>query len=153
MEYVQLVAEGMPEEQASKQIWKAAYMSKKRCRNNPLVAGKIAEIKQQIQDDAKIKRDEVVEGFLTAINHAKMQGDAAGQIKGWVEIAKMHGYYEPDKKIVEHRVEIQQRHYEEMSLEELMEMANAPDPITLSEAEYEVIEMKKEDVGTRKEVH
>jgi hypothetical protein len=45
-----------------------------------------------------ISRKRVLEGFLEAIELAKIQADPSAMIAGWREIGRMCGYYEPEKK-------------------------------------------------------
>jgi hypothetical protein len=45
-----------------------------------------------------ISRKRVMEGFLEAIELAKIQADPSAMIAGWREIGRMCGYYEPERK-------------------------------------------------------
>jgi phage terminase small subunit len=45
-------------------------------------------------------RKKVMEGFLEAIEQAKMMAEPMTQIAGWREIAKVCGYYAPEVKIL-----------------------------------------------------
>lgn len=46
-------------------------------------------------------RDKVLQGFLDAIDQAKLISDPATQIAGWREIAKVCGFYAPEVKKIE----------------------------------------------------
>ncbi len=53
------------------------------------------------RDDAEPGRAEVLEGFQEAIELARLRADPSAMIAGWREIAKMCGYYAPERKQVE----------------------------------------------------
>jgi len=138
-QFLGFVRGGMTLGGASRRTWgTTGYGQEQRWRKNKAVLAGIEEAHAAIREESKITRQDVLDGFLQAINHASLQGDANGQIKGWTEIARMHGYYEPEKKIIEHKLKVEQRHYEEMPLEQLLEMTGG-DPITLAASEFEIV--------------
>lgn len=61
----------------------------------------MAFLRDQIQADTKLEQEDVVKGFLEAIDLAKMQADPSSMINGWKEVGRMLGFYAPDKKKVE----------------------------------------------------
>lgn len=69
------------------------------------VAAAIQERQLALREKFALKREDIVKGILSAIDDAKTLSDPATQIKGWSELAKMFGYYEPERKIVEISVE------------------------------------------------
>jgi phage terminase small subunit len=46
-------------------------------------------------------RKRVMDGFVEAIEMARIQSDPTAMIKGWTEVAKMCGYYAPETKKIE----------------------------------------------------
>ena len=46
-----------------------------------------------------IKREQVIRGILDAIDHARMTNEPASELRGWETIAKMQGYFAPDRVI------------------------------------------------------
>lgn len=64
----------------------------------PNVAEAVRRGEAQIATKAQLAREEVVRGLLAAIDMARVQGDPAAMIAGWREIAKMCGYYAPERK-------------------------------------------------------
>lgn len=68
--------------------------------NKPEVQAAIRYLNQKYEAAAQMSRKRVMEGFLTAIEQARMQADPGVQIAGWREIGKMCGYYAPEVKQV-----------------------------------------------------
>lgn len=86
----------------------------------------LAQARSELKDATKLKRIDIIEGMLDAIQHAKMCSDPGTMIRGYAEIAKMLGFYEPEKKIVElttNQGRIRQK-FEIMSDEELLGIMN-----------------------------
>ncbi len=82
----------------------AAYAGVKKSTVSQLLKDK--RIQRYIQDlqeaQAKrlnIRREQVIEGILESIEHAKMTNEPATQIRGWEAIAKMQGYNAPERHI------------------------------------------------------
>lgn len=48
-----------------------------------------------------MNRKKVMDGFLEAIEMAKMQGEAGVMVNGWREIGRMCGYYAPEVKKID----------------------------------------------------
>lgn len=67
----------------------------------PIVRSRIDALREELSRRAKISQDDVLEGFMDAINDAKLAGDPGNQIAGWREIAKVMGYYAPEVRKVE----------------------------------------------------
>ena len=146
-QFVAYVRQGVSLGSASYKVWKdVGYGKEQRWRRNEQIMEAVQQAQADLIEQSKITRQDVVDGFMQAINHAVLQGDASGQIKGWTELARMHGYYEPEKKIIEHKMVMEQRHFEEMSDQELLEHA-ASAPITLADTEFKMIEV---EIGQRK---
>lgn len=61
----------------------------------------IAEARKELSSAAQLSRADVIDGFLEAINLARLGADPASMIRGWTEIGKMLGHYAPEIKKVE----------------------------------------------------
>jgi hypothetical protein len=69
--------------------------------NVPKVQAEIAKARQQIEDVTLLRRVDTIDGILDGIQMAKMLGDPANVIKGWVEIGKILGHYAPEVKKIQ----------------------------------------------------
>jgi hypothetical protein len=61
----------------------------------------LAEARKGMEDISTIKRVDVMNIFLEAIEMARIQADPANMINGADKIAKMMGYYAPETKRIE----------------------------------------------------
>lgn len=61
-----------------------------------------AEYEAKYEAEAQMSRKKVMDGFLEAIEMAKLMAEPASMISGWREIAKMCGYMAP----IEHKVKM-----------------------------------------------
>ena len=57
----------------------------------------LAEARQQLTEQTTIKRLDVLNIYLEAIDMARIQADPSQMISGAREVGKMMGYYEPEK--------------------------------------------------------
>lgn len=64
----------------------------------PDVAEAVRQGEAELATKAQLARGEVLRGLLAANNMTRSQGDPAAMIAGWREIAKMCGYYAPERK-------------------------------------------------------
>lgn len=85
----------------------------------------LAEARAEITDLTTIKRLDVLNMFLEAINMARTMADPANMINGADKIAKMMGYYAPEVKKIEHSLDHDalKTKFQQMTDEELMELA------------------------------
>jgi hypothetical protein len=58
-------------------------------------------LRRQAEAAGAITRKRVMDGFVEAIDMARLQADPTGMISGWREIAKMCGYYAPEVKKID----------------------------------------------------
>lgn len=65
------------------------------------IANEVQKGEAEIAADAKVTRAAVLEGFQEAIEIGRSRSDPSAMIAGWREIAKMCGYYAPERKCVE----------------------------------------------------
>lgn len=61
----------------------------------------IAYLHKKHEKVADVSRKKVMDGFLEAIDMAKMQADSGNMIAGWREIGRMCGYYAPEVKKID----------------------------------------------------
>ena len=67
----------------------------------PEIKEYVARIQRQEEKKFKITREQVLEGFMEAIRDAKLLSEPATQIRGWEQIAKMEGFYAPERREVD----------------------------------------------------
>lgn len=82
----------------------------------------LAEARDELSSAAQIKRSDVIDGIMEAINLARLAADPATMIKGWTEVGKILGHYAPEVKkleITDNQKRLQSK-FEVMSDEELL---------------------------------
>ena len=67
----------------------------------PDVAEAVRAGEAEIAANAQVTRAAVLQGLQEAIELGRSRGDPAAMIAGWREIAKMCGFYAPERKVVE----------------------------------------------------
>ena len=60
----------------------------------PAIRAAIYACKTAYRAALEITKDDVVSGILSAINTAREKGDAGAQLRGWVELARLLGFYD-----------------------------------------------------------
>ena len=70
--------------------------------NKPHVVNRIHELRKVYEEQGRMTKKKVMDGFVEAIEIAKLKGEAQAMVSGWREIARMCGYYEP----VKHKLEV-----------------------------------------------
>ena len=86
----------------------------------------VLKTKQQaLQNRLEISKERVINELLATIEQAKANLDPMAQIRGWSEIAKLLGFYAPEKRQVGMSLSgrVLMSKYEGMSDEELMRLA------------------------------
>ena len=85
----------------------------------------LAEARAEVEDLTTIKRLDVLDIFMEAIDMARTLADPGQMINGADKVAKMMGYYAPEKKLVELSVgqNVLQAKFQQMTDEELLEIA------------------------------
>jgi len=58
------------------------------------------ECEATINTDARVTRADVLQGFEDAIDLARSRANPAAMVAGWREIARICGYYAPERKEV-----------------------------------------------------
>ncbi len=84
----------------------------------------LRQARDELSSAAQISRADVLDGFMEAINLARLSADPQAMIKGWTEVGKMLGYYAPEVKkleITDNQKRLQSK-FEAMSDEDLMKV-------------------------------
>lgn len=84
----------------------------------------LRQARDELSSAAQISRVDVLDGFMEAINLARLSADPQAMIKGWTEVGKMLGYYAPEVKkleITDNQKRLQSK-FEAMSDEDLMKV-------------------------------
>ena len=68
----------------------------------PQVVNRIHELRKHYEEQGKMTKKKVMDGFIEAIEIAKLKGEAQAMVSGWREIARMCGYFEP----IKHKLEV-----------------------------------------------
>lgn len=103
---------------------------------NPVVMEHVKAIEAANKEVLTMTREKVMEGIMEAIGQAKLEADAQGQIRGWAEINRMCGFYEPEKKMVLHgdlSKDQRRKAISEATTEELLEQLGGQ---MIEDAEY-----------------
>ena len=67
----------------------------------PDVAEAVGQGEARLAAEAELSRAATLKGFQEAIEIARLRSDPSAMIAGWREIAKMCGYYAPERKQVQ----------------------------------------------------
>lgn len=105
--FAKLVASGLPQRAALYQSYPETKKGQENSRLrvlalNPKVQAEVARERERWEKANLMTKKRVMDGFLEAIDIAKIQADPMAMIGGWREIAKMCGYFEP----IKHRLEV-----------------------------------------------
>jgi phage terminase small subunit len=131
--FVDAVAAGRSATEAAKAAgYSAASAAVRGCRLMKVkaVQDALAERRAEVARDLELDRQKVVAQIMEAIEIARLQADPQAMIAGWREIAKMLGYYEPERRRVEVSVSSKRMvdQFEAMSDAELLRLADQAEP-------------------------
>lgn len=65
--------------------------------SKPDIQAAIDSLRQQEAAKLELRKDQIIAAIMDAISMAKMKAEPSAMIRGLVEIAKMLGYYEPER--------------------------------------------------------
>lgn len=68
------------------------------------VSTALALARQELAQKTGITKEEVLQGLKDAAEMARVMADPQAMVRAFSEIGKMLGFYEPEKKVVEHQV-------------------------------------------------
>jgi len=91
---------------------------------NEQVRTAIAAARNELSSATQISRADVIDGIMESIGLARLAGEPATMIKGWVEVGKILGHYAPEVKRIEMNMNQKrlQSKYEGMSDQELLDI-------------------------------
>jgi len=72
-----------------------------RLMQNPIVQDAIRYLHRRHEKASDMTRKQVMDGFKEAIDMAKLQSEPGVMVAGWREVARMCGYYAPEKKVID----------------------------------------------------
>lgn len=81
--------------------YKNPIASGERVEKTAVVRQALSAARDELSSASQITRADVIDGFMEAINMAKLAADPASMIKGWSETAKVLGLYAPEVKKLE----------------------------------------------------
>lgn len=98
--FVENIAAGMTQHAAANQCGISAPTARNYL-DSPHIRRALNARREELRAQFRLTREDVVKGFLSAIDDAKLLSDPGAQITGWREIGRMLGHYEPERKIIE----------------------------------------------------
>jgi phage terminase small subunit len=106
----------------------SAHVTGCRLLRNANVAAAIQARQAEVERRLELDRQKVIERLQEAIEIARIKADPAAMIRGWVEIARMCGYYAPERTQVEINTSSAALgvRIRELGDEELLALAEAP---------------------------
>jgi len=101
-----------------------AKESASRLMREPEVQAAVRENERAVEAEIAMSRNKVVQGLLDAIAIAELEANPHALIAAWREIAKMLGYYTPERQVVDVTLDSARviRRFEQMSDEELVQL-------------------------------
>jgi hypothetical protein len=111
---------------------------------NPKVMALIADEREAYAIASGITKKKIVDGFLEAIEMAKMKAEPLTMVAGWREIGKMCGHYEPTRSEIRVSVngQVMLHKLQNMSDEELLKQVEQFETI---EGDFDVVDPPAED--------
>ena len=112
----------------------------------------LASIEANTRDLTSLTREDVIEGLLSAIQMAESLDDPATMIRGWNEIARLHGFHAAEKKEISMKGEVTHDHSGQVQLEQmptskLLELSSKDGPIDIGPEDYELSEWRESEDG------
>jgi hypothetical protein len=138
--FVENTLRGMPQTTAARAAGYAEPgVEAVRLLKNDLIKESIAYLHRKHEKAAQMTRKQVMDGFKEAIDMAKVQAEPATMVSGWREIARMCGYYAPEKREINVNITAKRAvdQLETLSDDELLEII---------EKDSEVIEGEFEEI-------
>lgn len=145
VEYVAARAKGMNCVQAAQAAgYSTPNIQGYQLENKPHVKAALQKEWKRAEKAAEISKKRVLDGMMDAIDQAKLMADPTAQISGWREIAKICGYYEPQRLQVEVSVSAKRlfSQFETLSDEELLKIAEKE---VIDVDEFEVVENESDE--------
>lgn len=91
---------------------------------NPKIMKALSIEREEYAKASGVTKKKVIDGFLEAIDMAKIKADPIAMVSGWREVGKMCGFYEPQKREVSISVngQVMLQRVQSMSDEELLQL-------------------------------
>ena len=98
----------------------------------------IAELQAAQAKKLNVTREHVIEGYLKAIDHARMVNEPGTELRGWELIAKLQGYNAPEKHIHDLPEDTKKllEHYQNADDRQLAEIAGQQGLLELTQDDY-----------------
>jgi len=108
----------------------------------PEIKEYVGRLQKQEEKKFKITREQVLEGFMEAINDAKLLSEPATQIRGWEQIAKMEGFYAAEKREFDLPEDTKEmiRSLQDLDTDTLAKIAGQDNMIELNESDFQRVE-------------
>jgi len=123
--FAQAYARGMSGEASARHAGYSYKDASTQLLNKPQVVNRIHELRKVYEEQGRMTKKRVMDGFIEAIDIAKLKGEAQAMVSGWREIARMCGYFEP----IRHKLEVDVsgkvvvKHLQGLSDAELLQLA------------------------------
>jgi len=106
------------------------------------VVAYIEKVRKQHAERFEVKRENVIEGVLDAIERAKMLGEPATEIRGWESIAKLQGLNAPERVVHELPEDVREltATIKSMNSADVMRLAGQKNIIELTEDDFEEVD-------------
>lgn len=117
-------------------------------KRSPIIQKALRSIENNTKHLTSLERQDVIEGILSAIQLAENLDDPATMIRGWNEIARLHGFHAAEKKELSVSGAVQHSHsgdlkLEQMSTSQLLELSNKENAIDISPDDYKQIDNER----------
>lgn len=121
--------------------------SHQQLKNHPKIQNAVQKAQQAYAVSSDMSRKKVIDGFMEAIDIARLKADPLVMVSGWREIGRMCGFYEPRKVKVDvnHTGSVMLEHLSQLSDAELVQLTLESQP---EEGDFTII-----DEGTNGEDH
>ena len=98
----------------------------------------IKDIQDSNAKKLNVSRERVMEGILSAIDHARMVNEPGTELRGWEQISKMQGFNAPERHIHELSEDTEKflTEMREMQDEDLYRLTESQNIIELTEDDY-----------------
>ncbi len=80
---------------------RSARITASKLLTNPNIQGALRARKQVLESELQVTRQRVLDGLQEAVDLARVQGNPVALVSAWREIAKICGYYAPERKHIE----------------------------------------------------
>ena len=121
----QFVGRGMTWAEATVKAGYSSPSSSSELSKDPRVLEIVNYERKKHEEVVNMTREKVMNGFLEAVEIARLQAEPATMVKAWSEVARMCGYYAPETRKIDISISAKRMvdKFETMSDEELLKYA------------------------------